>query len=45
LLENIPTVVGARTGFLSGSSLTVAVPAGATSATDPAQLWIYTAQD
>jgi hypothetical protein len=45
LMENIPTVVGARTGVLIGSSLYVAVPAGATAATDPAQIWTYTAQD
>jgi hypothetical protein len=45
LIENIPTITGARTGGLLGANLYVAVPSGATRATDPAQLWVYQAQD
>jgi len=45
LIENIPTVVGARTGGLLGPNLYVGVPSGATGATDPAQLWVYQAQE
>ena len=45
LLENIPTITGARTGGLLGANLYVAVPSGATGATDPAQLWVYGAQE
>jgi hypothetical protein len=45
LIENIPTITGARTGGLLGANLYVAVPAGATAATDPAQLWVYGAQE
>jgi DNA-binding beta-propeller fold protein YncE len=44
LLENVPTITGARTGTLLGTNLYVAVPAGATNATDPAQLWVYQTQ-
>lgn len=44
LIENVPTVIGARTGILLGTNLYVAVPAGATGATDPAQLWVYQTQ-
>src|SRR5262249_49677775 len=43
--ENIPTIVGARTGGLLGANLYVGVPSGATGATDPAQLWVYQAQE
>jgi DNA-binding beta-propeller fold protein YncE len=45
LVENIPTITGARTGGLLGASLYVGVPSGATAATDPAQLWVYQAQE
>jgi DNA-binding beta-propeller fold protein YncE len=45
LIENVPTVVGARTGGLLGANLYVGVPSGATGATDPAQLWVYQAQE
>jgi hypothetical protein len=45
LVENIPTVTGARTGGLLGANLYVGVPSGATAATDPAQLWVYQAQE
>jgi DNA-binding beta-propeller fold protein YncE len=45
LIENIPTITGARTGGMSGSNLYVGVPAGATGATDPAQLWAYGVQE
>jgi DNA-binding beta-propeller fold protein YncE len=45
LIENIATITGARTGGLLGANLYVGVPAGATRATDPAQLWIYQAQE
>jgi hypothetical protein len=45
LIEHIPTIVGARTGGLLGGNLYVGVPAGATGATDPAQLWVYQAQE
>jgi hypothetical protein len=45
LLENIPTITGARTGGLLGANLYVAVPAGASAVTDPAQLWVYGAQE
>jgi DNA-binding beta-propeller fold protein YncE len=45
LVENIPTIVGARTGGLLGANLFVGVPSGATGATDPAQLWVYQAQE
>jgi DNA-binding beta-propeller fold protein YncE len=45
LVENIPTVAGARTGGLLGGNLYVGVPAGATAATDPAQIWVYQAQE
>jgi hypothetical protein len=45
LIENIPTITGARTGGLLGTNLYVAVPSGATGATDPAQLWVYQAQE
>jgi DNA-binding beta-propeller fold protein YncE len=45
LIENIPTITGARTGGLLGGNLYVGVPVGATAATDPAQLWVYQAQD
>jgi DNA-binding beta-propeller fold protein YncE len=45
LVENVPTIVGARTGGLLGANLYVAVPSGATGATDPAQLWVYQAQE
>jgi DNA-binding beta-propeller fold protein YncE len=45
LIENIPTITGARTGGLLGANLYVAVPSGATGATDPAQLWVYQAQE
>ena len=45
LVENIPTIVGARTGGLLGANLYVGVPSGATGATDPAQLWVYQAQE
>jgi DNA-binding beta-propeller fold protein YncE len=38
LIENIPTIAGARTGGLLGANLFVGVPSGATGATDPAQL-------
>jgi DNA-binding beta-propeller fold protein YncE len=41
LLENIPTVAGARTGGVSGTNLFVGIPAGATGATEPAQLWAF----
>jgi hypothetical protein len=41
LLENIPTIPGARTGGMSGTNLYVGVPAGATGATEPAQLWAF----
>jgi hypothetical protein len=45
LIENIPTITGARTGGLLGANLYVAVPSGASGATDPAQLWVYGAQE
>jgi len=45
LVENIPTITGARTGGLLGANLYVGVPSGATGATDPAQLWVYQAQE
>ena len=45
LVENIPTIAGARTGGLLGANLYVGVPSGATGATDPAQLWVYQAQE
>ena len=45
LVENVPTIVGARTGGLLGANLYVGVPSGATGATDPAQLWVYQAQE
>jgi len=45
LIENIATITGARTGGLLGANLYVGVPSGATGATDPAQLWVYQAQD
>jgi hypothetical protein len=45
LIENIPTMTGARTGGLLGANLYVAVPSGASGATDPAQLWVYGAQE
>jgi len=45
LIENIATIPGARTGGLLGANLYVGVPAGATAATDPAQLWNYQAQE
>jgi DNA-binding beta-propeller fold protein YncE len=45
LIENIPTIAGARTGGMSGPNLYVGVPAGATGATDPAQLWVYGVQE
>jgi hypothetical protein len=45
LIENIPTIAGARTGGLLGANLYVGVPSGATGATDPAQLWVYQAQE
>src|SRR6516164_9196894 len=45
LIENIATVAGARTGGLLGANLYVGVPSGATGATDPAQLWVFQAQD
>jgi DNA-binding beta-propeller fold protein YncE len=45
LVENIPTITGARTGGLLGANLYVGVPSGATAATDPAQLWVYQAQE
>jgi hypothetical protein len=45
LVENVPTITGARTGGLLGANLYVAVPSGATGATDPAQLWVYQAQE
>ncbi|MBX9842071.1 MAG: hypothetical protein K2Z80_09730 [Xanthobacteraceae bacterium] len=45
LMENIPTIAGARTGGLLGANLYVGVPSGATGATDPAQLWVYQAQE
>jgi hypothetical protein len=45
LIENIPTITGARTGGLLGANLYVGVPSGATGATDPAQLWVYQAQE
>jgi len=45
LIENIPTIAGARTGGLLGANLYVAVPSGASGATDPAQLWVYGAQE
>jgi DNA-binding beta-propeller fold protein YncE len=45
LVENVPTITGARTGGLLGANLYVGVPSGATGATDPAQLWVYQAQD
>jgi DNA-binding beta-propeller fold protein YncE len=44
LIENVPTITGARTGGLLGAALYVAVPSGASAATDPAQLWVYQAQ-
>jgi len=45
LVENIPTIAGARTGGLLGANLYVGVPSGSTGATDPAQLWVYQAQE
>jgi hypothetical protein len=45
LIENIATTAGARTGGLLGPNLYVGVPSGATGATDPAQLWVYQAQE
>jgi hypothetical protein len=45
LIENIPTIAGARTGGLLGANLYIGVPSGATGATDPAQLWVYQAQE
>jgi len=45
LIENIATITGARTGGLLGANLYVGVPSGATGATDPAQLWVYQAQE
>lgn len=45
LVANIPTIPGARTGGMFGSNLLVAVPAGATGATEPAQLWVYAEQE
>jgi DNA-binding beta-propeller fold protein YncE len=45
LVENVPTIVGARTGGLLGPNLYVGVPSGATGATDPAQLWVFQAQE
>jgi hypothetical protein len=45
LIENIATITGARTGGLLGTNLYVGVPSGATGATDPAQLWVYQAQE
>jgi DNA-binding beta-propeller fold protein YncE len=45
LIENIHTITGARTGGLLGANLYVGVPSGATGATDPAQLWVYQAQE
>jgi hypothetical protein len=45
LAENVPTIVGAHTGGLLGTNLYVGVPSGATGATDPAQLWVYQAQE
>ena len=45
LVEIIPTIAGARTGGLLGANLYVGVPSGATGATDPAQLWVYQAQE
>jgi len=45
LIENITTIAGARTGGLLGANLYVGIPSGATGATDPAQLWVYQAQE
>jgi hypothetical protein len=45
LVENLPTIAGARTGGLLGANLYVGVPSGATGARDPAQLWVYQAQE
>ena len=42
LIENVPTAVGVRTGYLLGGNLFVAVPA---SGNEPAQIWTYAVED